>query len=292
MATEGHLVGNHTTHHPNMSKVSAERFDRELKDLAAQYEQITGRKLDIDKFYRPPEGSYTYSNLKYAQDLGYHTILWSVAHADWDTKKQPAPVAAMKQLNSRIHPGAIVLLHVVSSTNAVILDELLTGWEKQGYTFAYLSQLPRQTNPPKTAKPSENTFKVNGKPVAFTAYSISDTNYIKLRDMAAALDGTQEKFEIHYDAATQAVQIQMGEAYQKVGGELSGIANVAAMQAYPAAQSIQGKTDVQRLSSYLIDGTNYIQLRELTAAVGCTVDYNEKNNTVEIQTSENQAEKS
>ncbi len=193
----------------------------------------------------------------------------------------------MKQLNSRIHPGAIVLLHVVSSTNAVILDELLTGWEKQGYTFAYLSQLPRQENPPKTAKPSENTFTVNGKPVNFTAYSIGDTNYIKLRDMAAVLDGTEQKFGVSYDAATQAVQIQPGETYEKVGGELSGSANVTAMQAYPAAQSIQGKTDAQRLSSYLIDGANYIQLRELTAAVGCTVDYNAQNNTVEIETSDN-----
>ena len=284
MAAEGHLVGNHTAHHPNMSKVSAEKFDRELNDLSAHYEQITGRKLD--KFYRPPEGSYTYSNLKRAQDLGYHTILWSVAHADWDTKKQPAPVAAMKQLNSRIHPGAIVLLHVVSSTNAVILDELLTGWEKQGYTFAYLSQLPRQSNAPKTAKPSENIFKVNGKTIEFTAYSINDTNYIKLRDMAVAFAETDKKFGVQYDAVAQTVQIQRGDDYQKVGGELSGTANVAAMQAYPAAQSIQGATTGQGLSSYLIDGTNYIQLRKLTAAVGGTVGYDETNNTVEIQTHE------
>lgn len=287
MASEGHLVGNHTMHHPNMSKVSAERFDRELKELAAQYEQIAGRKLDL--FYRPPEGSYTHSNLKRAQDLGYHTILWSVAHADWDTKKQPSPVAAIKQLNSRIHPGAIVLLHVVSSTNAVILDELLTGWEKQGYTFAYLSQLPRQAKPPKTAKPSENTFTVNGKPAEFTAYSIGDTNYIKLRDMAAALNGTDKKFGISYDNEAQTVQLLPGQTYEKVGKELSGAANVAAMQAYPAAQSIRGGMDTQRLSSYLIDGTNYIQLRELAAAVGCTVDYDAQTNTVELQSGSKQA---
>lgn len=286
MVAEGHLVGNHTAHHPNMSKVSTERFDRELKDVEVRYEEITGHKLD--KFYRPPEGSYTYSNLKRAQELGYHTILWSVAHADWDTKKQPAPVAAMKQLNSRIHPGAIVLLHVVSSTNAVILDELLTGWEKQGYTFAYLSQLPRQTNPPKTAKPTENRFTVNGKSMDFTAYSIGDANYIKLRDMAAALDGTASKFGIHYDAAKQAVQMIAGESYQMVGGELEGAPNVAAMQAYPVEHPIEGETGIK--NSYLIDGTNYIQLRELATAVGCTVHYDEKNNTVQIQTQNQKAE--
>lgn len=279
MGDEGHLVGNHTAHHPNMSKVSTERFDRELKDLATQYEQITKRKLD--KFYRPPEGSYTYSNLKRAQDLGYHTTLWSVAHADWDINRQPAPVAAIKQLNSRIHAGAIVLLHVVSNTNAVILDELLTNWENQGYTFAYLTQLPRQSNPPKTAKPSENVFKLNEKPINLTAYSIGGTNYIKLRDMAAALEGTPEGFGIAYDAATQTVRIKQGEAYQKVGGELSGSANVAAMQAYPAAQAIQGTTTAQ--STYLIGGTNYIQLRELVAMIGGTVYYDEASNTVQIR---------
>lgn len=279
MGDEGHLVGNHTAHHPNMSKVSTERFDRELKDLATQYEQITKRKLD--KFYRPPEGSYTYSNLKRAQDLGYHTILWSVAYADWDTNRQPAPVAAIKQLNNRIHPGAIVLLHAVSSTNAVILDELLTNWKNQGYTFAYLTQLPRQNNPPKTAKPSENVFKLNGKPVNFTAYSISGTNYMKLRDMAAALEGTSAGFDIAYNPATQTVQIKQGETYRRVGGELSGSANVAAMQAYPATQAIQGMTTAQ--STYLIGGTNYIQLRELVAMIGGTVDYDEESNTVQIQ---------
>lgn len=283
IAAEGHLVGNHTAHHPNMSKVSAERFDRELKDLEEQYEQVTGQKLD--RFYRPPEGSYTYSNLKRAQDLGYHTILWSVAYADWDTKKQPAPVAAIKQLNSRIHNGAIVLLHVISSTNMVILDELLTGWEKQGYTFAYLSQLPRQNNPPKTAKPSANRFMVNGKLTDFTAYRIGDVNYVKLRDMAAALADTKAKFGVHYMSENQSVEIQRGESYQTVGGELSGPANVAAMQAYPVVYPIGEKAGIQ--NGYLIQGTNYVQLRELAAAVGCTVQYDDANNMVQIAEQDN-----
>lgn len=280
MAAEGHLVGNHTMHHPNMSKVSSERFDRELKDLETKYQQVTRKKLD--RFYRPPEGSYTYSNLKRAQDLGYDTILWSVAYADWDTKKQPAPVSAIKQLNRRIHQGAIVLLHVVSTTNVVILDELLTGWEKQGYTFAYLSQLPRQNHPPKTAKPSEERFLVNGKPANFTAYSIGNVNYVKLRDMAAALKGTGAAFGIHYIPEKQAVEIQKGEVYQSVGGELSGTANVAAMQADSVSYPLGENAGIQ--NGYLIQESNYIQLRELAEVLDCTVQYDETNHTVQIQT--------
>ncbi len=64
MGDEGHIVGNHTSNHPNMSKVSKTKFEQELTSLSKQYEQVTGRKLD--PFYRPPEGSYTHDNLQWA----------------------------------------------------------------------------------------------------------------------------------------------------------------------------------------------------------------------------------
>jgi len=47
----------------------------------------------------------------------------------------------LDKLLTRIHPGAIVLLHSTSKTNAEILDELLTKWEEMGYTFKSLDQL-------------------------------------------------------------------------------------------------------------------------------------------------------
>ena len=60
---------------------------------------------------------------------------------DWDPDKKPTHKAALDKLTSRIHPGAIVLLHNTSKTNGEILDELLTKWEEMGYTFAPLSEL-------------------------------------------------------------------------------------------------------------------------------------------------------
>lgn len=140
MIDEGHIVGNHTYHHPDMSKISTkEAFSKELTDLETLYEQTTGRPMT--KFYRPPQGKYSVDNLKMAQEMGYKTFFWSLAYVDWYQDKQPTKEEAFKKLLGRIHPGAVVLLHSTSSTNAQILDELLTKWEEMGYTFGSLDQL-------------------------------------------------------------------------------------------------------------------------------------------------------
>ena len=142
MADEGHVVGNHTYHHPDMSSISEQAaFQKELDSLAELYQQTTGRPLS--RFYRPPQGKYSEENLKQAQALGYRTIFWSLAYVDWNTDSQPTPAQAYEKLIPRIHDGAIVLLHSTSRTNAEILDELLTKWEAMGYTFKSLEELPK-----------------------------------------------------------------------------------------------------------------------------------------------------
>ena len=144
MAAEGHVVGNHTYHHPDMSAISEQAaFQKELDDLAALFQETTGQELP--KFYRPPQGKYSEENLKQAQALGYKTILWSLAYVDWYVDDQPTAEQAYAKLLPRIHDGAIVLLHSTSKTNADILDDLLTKWEDMGYTFASLYDLPEQT---------------------------------------------------------------------------------------------------------------------------------------------------
>lgn len=143
MAAEGHIVGNHTYHHPNMAEISDQAaFQAELESLEALYQKTTGKPLP--KFYRPPQGKYSVSNLQQAQALGYTTVFWSLAYVDWYTEDQPTPEQAYAKLLPRIHNGAIVLLHSTSQTNADILDDLLTKWEQMGYTFAPLTELTGQ----------------------------------------------------------------------------------------------------------------------------------------------------
>lgn len=143
MVAEGHTVGNHTYNHPDMSKISsAESFQKELGDVEALFEEITGTSMS--RFYRPPQGKYSTSNLQMANDMGYYTFFWSLAYVDWLQDDQPTKEEAFDKLLSRIHPGAVVLLHSTSSTNAEILDELLTKWEEMGYSFAPLSDLAQK----------------------------------------------------------------------------------------------------------------------------------------------------
>lgn len=137
MAEEGHTIGNHTYSHPDMSKISdIQSFQTELQKNEALYRNILGSEMP--KLYRPPQGKFCEENLKMAQQLGYSTVFWSLAYVDWYTDDQPTPEQAFSKLLPRIHPGAVVLLHSTSSTNAEILDELLTKWEETGYSFGDL----------------------------------------------------------------------------------------------------------------------------------------------------------
>jgi len=140
MVAEGHTVGNHTMHHPDMSKLSdPAAFAKELQELETLYTRITGQQMR--KYYRPPQGLYSEENLKMAKELGYKTVFWSLAYVDWNNDAQPTREQAFGKLLPRTHNGAVVLLHSTSQTNADILDELLTRWEAQGYTFASVEKL-------------------------------------------------------------------------------------------------------------------------------------------------------
>lgn len=137
---EGHIIGNHTMTHPDLPQISSmDAFQKELQDVEELYTSLTGEAMT--KFYRPPRGIYSTENLSMAKELGYSTFFWSLAYVDWIQDQQPSREEAFQKLLTRIHPGAIVLLHNTSSTNAEILDELLTKWEEMGYEFHFLKEL-------------------------------------------------------------------------------------------------------------------------------------------------------
>ena len=140
MVDEGHTVGNHTWHHPDMSQIaSMDSFRKELEDVESVYKEITGKEMT--KYYRPPQGKFSETNLQMAKELGYKTFFWSLAYVDWYDNDQPTKEEAFDKLLGRIHPGAVVLLHSTSATNAEILDELLGKWEEMGYQIRPLEEL-------------------------------------------------------------------------------------------------------------------------------------------------------
>ena len=139
MADEGHTVCNHSMNHKDMSTLTREEFTAELIGLEELYTKHIGKELS--KYFRPPEGRFTEDNLIWAGSLGYKTVFWSFAYADWDNQNQPSHESAKNKILSNIHNGAILLLHPTSKTNAEILDSIITELKSQGYRFGTLDEL-------------------------------------------------------------------------------------------------------------------------------------------------------
>ena len=140
MADEGHLICNHTSKHSDMSKIyDSESFAAEIKSLENLCLEKTGK--EISKFFRPPEGKFNRKTLELAKELGYKTVFWSFAYADWDNNKQMSEAAAKEKILSNVHNGAIILLHPTSATNAKILGEIITELKSDGYRFGTLDEL-------------------------------------------------------------------------------------------------------------------------------------------------------
>ena len=143
MVDEGHIVGNHSVHHPSMAQIhDKEKFEAELKGVEDAYKELIGQ--DIPKFFRPPMGKYSKESLKMTKDLGYKTIFWSFAYKDWLVNNQPDENFAIQKIGKGGHPGSIMLLHAVSSTNTKILATVIKTFQEEGYEFKSLNDLPAE----------------------------------------------------------------------------------------------------------------------------------------------------
>ena len=139
MSEEGHLVCNHTKRHRDLTKCSQEEIAEDLSALEKIYEEKTGRSMS--KYFRFPEGKYSKEALECISSLGYKTIFWSFAYADWDNARQPSKEFAMNKILSNTHNGAVILLHPNSKTNAEIMSSLIDAWREAGYEFGTLDEL-------------------------------------------------------------------------------------------------------------------------------------------------------
>lgn len=140
MESEGHLVCNHTDHHPSMAQITdINKFNSEFTNVEEEYKNLTGK--DMPKFFRPPMGKYSKNSLKRTKDLGYKTIFWSFAYRDWLVDNQPSEEFAIKKITDGAHPGAIMLLHAVSDTNTKVLKTVIQTLKNEGYEFKSLNEL-------------------------------------------------------------------------------------------------------------------------------------------------------
>jgi len=139
MVKDGHTIGNHTYYHPDLTKLSKEAYEKDLKQFEDKYFEITNKKLQ--KIMRPPSGTFSDRSLQIADELGYYNIFWSLAYKDWETNKQKGADYAYDSVMEKMHPGAIILLHNVSEDNATALKRIIGDLKEQGYKFSTISNL-------------------------------------------------------------------------------------------------------------------------------------------------------
>lgn len=141
MADEGHIIGNHSYYHPDLTKVDDERLKRELEKVRAKTEEITGIKHMV--YLRPPRGIISERTMKLAKEQGYTHVMWSLAFVDWHVNNQKGWRYAYDNIMRQIHPGAVILLHTVSKDNADALEKAIKDLKKKGYTFKSLDDLTK-----------------------------------------------------------------------------------------------------------------------------------------------------
>lgn len=138
MVAEGHIIGNHSWHHPSLVEVDDGRFKRELEKVKNKYQELTGRNDMI--YLRTPRGVFSERTLALSKQQGYFNVFWSLAYKDWLVNEQKGWQHAYDQITKRVHPGAVMLLHSVSKDNAEALDKVIDEIRKQGYEFKSLDE--------------------------------------------------------------------------------------------------------------------------------------------------------
>jgi len=148
MVEEGHVIGNHSYHHPDFTKMTKDEIKKELDSLESIVAENTSQKETV--YLRPPRGTFNKQTIEWAEELGYVHVFWSLAFKDWEVKNQKGEQYAFEQITSQIHPGAIILLHTVSEDNAKALEKVIVHLQEEGYEFKNLDDLMMKQLLPKS----------------------------------------------------------------------------------------------------------------------------------------------
>ena len=140
MITEGHIVGNHSVKHPSFPTLTRIEMAQEIQGMDDYLRTNFGYS---EPFFRFPMGEYSDCALDLVGSIGYRSVFWSVAYEDWDLDNQRGTQYAFDTVTSRLHPGAVILLHSVSPDNANALGQIIDWAREQGYVFKSLRDFPQ-----------------------------------------------------------------------------------------------------------------------------------------------------
>lgn len=139
MIKEGHTVGNHSSKHSSFPSLSRTDMAKEIEECDNYLRTNFGY---TSKYFRFPKGDYSECALDLVQSIGFVSVFWSLSYADWDTNAQKGGDYAFSSVTARLHPGAIILLHSVSSDNAAAIGRIIDYAREQGYEFSTIDKIP------------------------------------------------------------------------------------------------------------------------------------------------------
>ncbi len=135
IAARGHEIGNHSTTHPQMSKLSAEKIAEELRITSDRVEQLTGTRPTL---FRPPYGDYNDTVVRVSREQGYECVQWNVDSLDW---KNRGVDDLIQRATKNSASGDIVLFHNDSEYIVQALPTILAKYQADGFTIVPVSQI-------------------------------------------------------------------------------------------------------------------------------------------------------
>ncbi|WP_415640010.1 delta-lactam-biosynthetic de-N-acetylase [Paenibacillus sediminis] len=157
MVGEGHIIGNHSWSHPDVTAISDEQLRQELDKVKLEVAKVTGQQQM--QFLRTPRGIFNERALSVSKQLGYTNVFWSIAYKDWDVNDQRGWQYAYHNVMSQIHPGAVILLHSISKDNTEALGKIIDGVRAKGYEFKSINELMMHRNKINNMEPNRTAPK-------------------------------------------------------------------------------------------------------------------------------------
>ena len=134
----GHELGNHTYTHADITRLSEEELEKEVKKTEEILTRISGTRPVV---FRPPGGAYNEASLRVLEKMGYQTVLWSVDTRDW-TKPKVSTIVNTVEKNTA--GGDIILFHDLAETGSTTpeaLEIVIPFLLEEGYEFVTVSEL-------------------------------------------------------------------------------------------------------------------------------------------------------
>ncbi len=135
IVARGHEIGNHSTSHPQMTKISEEKMREELKVTSDRIEMLSGVRPTL---FRPPYGDYNDKVVTVSRAEGYECVQWNVDSLDWKNRGVDDLVRNATKNNK---PGDIVLFHNDSQYIVQALPTILKTYQDAGFRIIPVSEI-------------------------------------------------------------------------------------------------------------------------------------------------------